>query len=199
MWSHLVPAFRITLVFTVLTGLLYPAAVTGVARAVFPHQAHGSLVIVDGKTVGSELIGQNFVRPEYFHPRPSAAGSGYDAAASGGSNFGPTNQKLVDRVKASVELYRKENPGYTGPIPSDAVTASASGLDPHISPANAAVQIGRVAAARGVDPGKVRALVAGATERPWLGFIGEPRVNVLRVNLALDRDLPRTTGSHPQP
>jgi K+-transporting ATPase ATPase C chain len=189
MWSLLAPAFRITLVLTALTGLVYPAVVTGVAQVVFPAQAHGSLVRAGGRVVGSALIGQNFTRPEYFHPRPSAAGaSGYDATASSGSNYGPTSQKLMDRVKASIAQYRRENPGYSGPIPADAVTASASGLDPHISPANAEIQVARVARARHVDPAEVRALVKQYTERPWLGFIGEPRVNVLQLNLALDRN-----------
>jgi K+-transporting ATPase ATPase C chain len=192
MWPQLSVAFRITLVMTVLTGVVYPALVTGVAQVMFPKQAHGSLVSVDGKVVGSELIGQNFSRPEYFHPRPSAAGKdGYDATASGGSNDGPTSKKLIDRVKASVEQYRKENPDYNGPIPADAVTASGSGLDPHISPANAQIQASRVAKARGVDEPIVRRLVDETTEAPWLAFIGEPRVNVLRLNLALDREIPR--------
>jgi potassium-transporting ATPase KdpC subunit len=189
MWSHLAPAFRLMLVFTALTGLVYPAAVTVVAQVLFPHQARGSLIVIDQKIVGSELIGQNFSRPEYFHPRPSAAGSGYDAALSGGSNDGPTSHKLFDRVKTAVSLYRKENPGYDGPIPADAVTASASGLDPHISPGNAEIQSARVIRARGGDTvaAAIRQLVDECTERPWLGFIGEPRVNVLRLNLALDR------------
>jgi K+-transporting ATPase ATPase C chain len=192
MWSSLGSAFRITLVLTILTGLLYPAVVTGVAQVLFPAKAHGSLVSANGKVVGSTLIGQNFSKPEYFHPRPSAAGAnGYDASASGGSNYGPTNPKLIDRVKASVQQFRTENPDYTGPIPADAVTASGSGLDPHISPANAEIQAARVAKARGMELAAVKALVAGATEQPWLGFIGEPRVNVLQLNLALDGQLGR--------
>jgi potassium-transporting ATPase KdpC subunit len=192
MWSHIAPAFRITLVMTILTGLIYPAVFTGVAQVIFPRQAQGSLITVDGKVVGSALIGQNFTKPEYFHPRPSAAGAnGYDASASSGSNYGPTNQKLFDRVKASVEQYRTENPDYTGPIPADAVTASASGLDPHISPANAEIQLVRVARARAADPSAVRALLDQHTEHSWLGFVGEPRVNVLQLNLALDQQLPR--------
>jgi len=192
MWSQMVPAFRVTLVLTILTGVLYPAVVTGVAQAIFPRQAHGSLVSVGHTVVGSELIGQNFSKPEYFHPRPSAAGKdGYDAASSSASNYGPTNQKLIDRVKASVEQYRKENPDYAGPIPADAVTSSGSGLDPHISPANAEIQAARVAKTRGADVAVVRQLVKQATEPPWLDFIGEARVNVLRLNLALDRDLAR--------
>jgi K+-transporting ATPase ATPase C chain len=191
MWAHIGSAFRVTLVMTVLTGLVYPAVVTGIVQVVFPKQAHGSLVSVNGRVVGSELIGQNFAKPEYLHPRPSAAGAGYDASLSSGSNYGPTNQKLIDRVKASVEQYRQENPEYTGPIPADAVTTSASGLDPHISPANADIQAARVAKARSVDATAVRELVSQLTERPWLGFIGEPRVNVLQVNLALDAQFPR--------
>jgi potassium-transporting ATPase KdpC subunit len=187
MWSEVPTAVRVTLVLTVLTGLVYPAAVTGVAQVAFPEQAHGSLMTVGGRVVGSALIGQNFSNPQYFHPRPSAAGSvGYDAAASSGSNLGPTSRKLVDRVRASVVRYREENDGYSGPVPADAVTASGSGLDPHISPANAAIQTVRVARARGVPAADVAALVDASTERPWLGFIGEPRVNVLRLNLALD-------------
>jgi K+-transporting ATPase ATPase C chain len=192
MWSQIVPAFRMTLVLTVLTGLVYPGVVTGVAQVFFPKQAHGSLVSAGGKVVGSELIGQNFTRPEYFHPRPSAAGKdGYDATSSTGSNYGPTNQRLIDRVKASVEEYRKENPDYHGPIPADAVTASGSGLDPHISPANAEIQAARVAKARGIEVTDVRQLVRQMTEAPWLEFNGEPRVNVLRLNLALDREFAR--------
>ena len=192
MWSSLGSAFRLTLVLTIVTGLIYPAVVTGLAQFLFPAEAHGSLLSRGGKVVGSTLIGQNFSKPEYFHPRPSAAGaSGYDAGASSGSNYGPTNPKLIDRVKASVQQFRAENPDYSGPIPADAVTASASGLDPHISPANAAIQVARVATARGADPAAVRALVARWTEPPWLGFIGEARVNVLQLNVALDADLPR--------
>jgi potassium-transporting ATPase KdpC subunit len=191
MWTFIVPAFRITLVLTVLTGLIYPAVVTGIAQTVFPTQAHGSLVTVGGKVVGSSLIGQSFAKPEYLHPRPSAAGDkGYDASASLASNYGATNQKLIDRVTASAAQYRQENPDYTGPIPADALTTSASGLDPHISPANADIQAMRVAQARNVDVSRVREVIARATEKPWLGFIGEPRVNVLLVNLALDQQMP---------
>lgn len=189
MWSHLAPAFRMTIVFTVLTGGIYPAAVTGAARVFFPRQAHGSLLTRDGNIIGSALIAQNFTRPEYFHPRPSAAN--YDASASTGSNYAPTNQKLIDRVKTSVAQYRQENPDYTGPVPADAVTASSSGLDPEISPANAQVQASRVARARNMEPARVQALVDEMTEKRWLAFIGEPRVNVLRLNLALDERLGR--------
>jgi len=184
MWSYIGPAIRCTLVFTVLTGGLYPLAVTGAAWVLFPAQAHGSLVVRDGKVVGSTLIAQNFTKPEYFHPRPSAAS--YDGSSSTGSNWGPTNQKLVDRVKASLTQYRQENPEYAGPIPADALTASASGLDPEISPANADIQADRVARARKLDPAAVRKVVGETTAGRWLGFIGEPRVNVLRLNLALD-------------
>jgi K+-transporting ATPase ATPase C chain len=192
MWSELARALRLTVVLTVLTGLVYPALVTGVAQLVFPQQAHGSLVTGDGRIVGSALIGQNFAKPEYFHPRPSAAGSeGYDASASSGSNLGPTSRKLADRVRASIAQYRHENGGYSGPIPADAVTASASGLDPHISPGNALIQAARVAMARGVTTDRVTALVDRHTEKPWLGFLGEPRVNVLELNLDLDRQLGR--------
>jgi len=192
MWSHLAPAFRTTLVFTVLTGVLYPGAVTGVSLVLFPGKAHGSLVTRDGKIIGSALIAQNFTRPEYFHPRPSAAS--YDASASTGSNFGPTNQKLIDRVKASIVQYRQENPDYTGPVPADAVTASASGLDPEISPANADVQATRVARARKLQPDQVRAVVAEIAEGRWLAFIGEPRINVLKLNLALDERFGRVAN-----
>ena len=141
--------------------------------------------------IGSDLIGQNFTKPEYFQPRPSAAGDGYDGTASGASNYGPTNQKLVDRVKASVEKFRKENPDYQGPIPADLVTASASGLDPHLSPDSARAQIPRVARARGVASDRVEQLVARFVEQPELGVLGEPRVNVLKLNLALDQEIPR--------
>jgi len=184
MWSHFGPALRTTLVFTVLTGAAYPAAVTGAVWLLFPDKAHGSLLTRDGKVVGSTLIAQSFARPEYFHPRPSAAS--YDGSSSTGSNWGPTNQKLVDRVKASLTQYRQENPEYAGPIPADALTASASGLDPEISPANADIQADRVARARKLDPAAVRKVVGETTAGHWLGFIGEPRVNVLRLNLALD-------------
>ena len=184
MWSHIGPAFRMTVVFTVLTGGVYPAAVTAATWLLFPRQAHGSLVARDGHTVGSTLIAQNFTRPEYLHPRPSAAS--YDASLSTGSNWGATNQKLIDRIKGSAAQYRQENPDYAGPIPADALTASGSGLDPEISPANAAIQTARIARARHVEPAAVRALLDEMTAGRWLGFIGEPRVNVLEVNLRLD-------------
>src|ERR1700681_3941029 len=151
MWQQLLPGLRMTLVMTILTGLIYPLAVTGLCHALFRDKANGSLITVNGQVIGSELIGQNFARPEYFQPRPSAAGNdGYDATNSSGSNFGPTNQKLIDRVKASVEKFHKDNPDYQGPIPADLVTTSASGLDPHLSPDSAMAQVPRVAKARGV-------------------------------------------------
>lgn len=188
MLKQLMPAFRITLVLTILTGLLYPGAVTALSQLLFRQQANGSLIEKDGRIVGSALIGQAFTRPEYFHPRPSAAGSdGYDASASSGSNLGPTSKKLIDRVQADVEKFRKENPGYQGPIPADIVTASGSGLDPHISPASAQAQAFRVAKARGVSVDQVNRLIAQYTETPTLGFLGDARVNVLQLNLALDR------------
>jgi len=244
MFSQLASAFRILLVLTILTGLIYPAVVTGIAQTVFPTQAHGSLVSVGGRVVGSSLIGQGFARPEYFHPRPSSAGGGYDASASGGSNLGPTSARLMngttrkddkgrevadfDGIKDRIVHYCLDNgiayessvpldafKGADGalddakliaafndekaplvftakaPIPADAVTASASGLDPHVSPANAEIQVARVANARGATEDAVRAIVAQWTERAWLGFIGEPRVNVLELNIALDQKLPR--------
>jgi K+-transporting ATPase ATPase C chain len=191
MWKQFGPAFRMTLLLTVLTGLIYPGLVTALCQALFRDKANGSLVQVNGQLVGSSLIGQNFTKPQYFQPRPSAAGNdGYDATASGGSNYGPTNQKLIDRVKASVDKFRKDNPDYTGPIPADIVTASGSGLDPHISPAAAEAQAARIAKARGVAVGDVQELIHDQTDGRQLGFLGEPRVNVLKLNLALDRQFP---------
>lgn len=191
MWKQILPAFRITLLLTVVTGLLYPGAITGLSQLLFPNQANGSLITKDGRIIGSSLIGQNFARPEYFHPRPSAAGSdGYDATASGGSNYGPTNQKLVDRIKGDLEKFRKENPDYNGPIPADLLTASASGLDPDISPGNAAAQLARVARARGIAPAQIQQLIDAHTQARTWGFLGEPRVNVLLLNLDLDQRYP---------
>ena len=191
MLRQLAPGLRITLALTVLTGVLYPCAVTGLSRLLFPRQAGGSLVFRNGQVVGSSLIGQGFTRPEYFHPRPSAAGAeGYDASLSSGSNLGPTSRKLFDRVKSSVEQVRAENAAFSGSIPADMLTASGSGLDPHISPASAQAQIGRVAGARRADPARIRELVARFTEGRDLGFLGEPRVNVLALNLALDEGFP---------
>ena len=188
MWQQIIPGLRITFFMTVLTGILYPLAVTGFCQAFFPYQANGSLIRSGGRVVGSELIGQGFARPEYFRGRPSAAG--YDATASGGSNLGPTNVKLIGRVKASVEEFRKETPDFKGPIPADLLTASASGLDPHLSPAGAEAQAVRISGARGVTLDQVNRLIAQLTEAPDFGLIGEPRVNVLRLNLALDQRFP---------
>jgi potassium-transporting ATPase KdpC subunit len=190
MLEQLLPAVRIVLVLTVLTGMLYPALVTGIAQAIFPKQANGSLIEINGKVIGSELIGQKFSKPEYFQGRPSAAGDGYDAANSGASNFGPTNQKLVDRIKADAEKFRKQNPDFTGPFPADLLTTSASGLDPHLSPASAAAQVARVAKARGVPQAEVQELLDRHTESRQLGLLGEPRVNVLKLNMALDLTYP---------
>ena len=179
-----------TLVMTVLTGMLYPALVTGLAQAIFHKQASGSLIEANGKVIGSELIGQKFSKPEYFQGRPSAAGDGYDAANSGASNLGPTNQKLADRIKADSAKFRRNNPDFSGPIPADLLTTSASGLDPHLSPASAAAQVSRVAMARGITPAEIQQLVERFTQPRQLGFLGEPRVNVLELNLALDATHP---------
>jgi K+-transporting ATPase ATPase C chain len=180
------------LVLTVLTGLAYPLAVTGLCQVFFRHQADGSLIPANGKIVGSELIGQSFAKPEYFHGRPSAAGDkGYDGLASGAANLGPTNQKLADRVRDDVRAFRAENPSFLGPVPADMVTSSGSGLDPDISPASAEAQIARVAAARGVSPAALRQLVDANTAGRQFGILGEPRVNVLKLNLALDQAAPR--------
>jgi K+-transporting ATPase ATPase C chain len=196
MLSEIRPAIVATLFFTLLLGVGYPLLVTGVGRLAFPAQAEGSLVRVDGKVIGSRLIGQNFTRPEYLHPRPSAAGSnGYDASASSGSNLGPLNPDLVKHVEAAADGLRGEAPGVV--IPADAVTSSGSGLDPDVSPANAQRQAARIAATRGVSPAEVQRIVAAHTEGPWLGVFGQPRVNVLETNLALDASLGRRHAGGP--
>ena len=181
-------AIKITIVLTVVTGILYPLLVTGLAQVIFPGRANGSLITANGHAIGSELIGQNFSKPEYFHGRPSSAGDkGYDGLSSSPSNLGPTSQKLIDRVKGDAEKFRAENPTFKGEIPADIVTASGSGLDPHISPEAAAAQVDRVAQARRLAPERVRQLLANYTAGRQFGIFGEPRVNVLKLNLALDR------------
>ncbi len=191
--KQLRPAITVTFVLLVITGFIYPGIVTAFARVLFPSQANGSIVTVDGHAVGSSLIGQQFAQPWYFHPRPSAAGDGYDATASSGTNKGPTDRKLADTLIAAAIASAEKDGAVKGSIPGDMVTASASGLDPHISPANAELQIARVAAARAVDPEKIRALVASHTEGRQFGFLGEPRVNVLELNLSVDKAFPRSS------
>jgi len=209
MLKQLRPAVMSVLILTILTGLLFPFAITAIAKVVFPKQAEGSLVRQNGKVVGSELIAQSFAAPGYFHPRPSAAGNGYDPTSSGGTNLGPTSDKLIngihkkladgkddpgnfDGVKDLAEAYRKENGlAANAEVPADAVTRSASGLDPEISPENAALQSSRVAGARGLPQEEVQKLVAEQTQGRQFGFLGEPRVNVLLLNLALDKAAPR--------
>ena len=185
---NLIVAVLMTIVTTLMLGIIYPLAITGIAQVAFPHQANGQLIEKNGTVVGSSIIGQGFSAPGYFRSRPSAAGMGYDAANSAGSNLGPTNKKLIDAVKANVEAARKENPNV--PVPIDLVTTSASGFDPHLSPAAADFQVPRVARERGMTDADVRALVAQHTEGRQLGFFGEPRVNVLELNLALDAQHP---------
>ena len=243
MWEQILPGLRIKIFMTILLGVVYPLAMTGISQVIFPHQANGSLITAGGKVIGSEIIGQNFSKPEYFHPRPSAAGSGYDATASGGSNLGPTSAKLVhgttkmddkknevvdfDGINLRIVHYCLENDipyessvpldqfkdakgdlddvklikafnddkaplvfKPKAPIPADAVTASSSGLDPHISPASARAQVARVAKARGIPADQANQFVAQFTEGPDLGLLGEPRVNVLKLNFALDQQFP---------
>jgi potassium-transporting ATPase KdpC subunit len=190
--KQLRPAIVLTLLLCVITGLVYPGIVTGLAHLLFPRQANGSLITSDGGgTIGSELIGQSFAKPEYFHPRPSAAGAGYDDTLSTGTNLGPTSAKLADTLIAqAVDSAVKNDGAVKGRIPADYVTSSASGLDPHISPASAYLQIARVARARHADSAAVRTLVEKHLEGRQFGFFGEPRVNVLLLNLDLDRALP---------
>lgn len=188
MKRNLITAVLMTIATTILLGIIYPLVVTGLAQLMFPRQANGQLIHKDGKIVGSSVIGQSFSGAGYFHSRPSSAGSGYDAANSNGSQFGPTNQKLIDRVKGDVTTAQADNPGALVPI--DLVTASASGLDPHITPAAAEFQLSRVAKERGTTVERLRTLVAQHTEGRQLGFLGEARVNVLELNLDLDQQFP---------
>ena len=185
---NLITAVLMTIVTTLLLGIAYPLVVTGLAQALFPHKANGQLIERGGKIIGSRIIGQAFSSPGYFRSRPSAAGTGYDAANSAGTNLGPTNKKLIDAVKSAVDAAIMENP--SSPVPIDLVTSSASGLDPHISPAAALFQVPRVARERGVLEDEIRRLVNAHTEGRQLGFLGEPVVNVLALNLALDEQHP---------
>jgi K+-transporting ATPase ATPase C chain len=186
MIKHLGTSVRVTIVSIVLLGIVYPLAMTGIAQALFPRQANGSLVRVNGKVVGSSIIGQLWTKPQYFHGRPSAAGKGYDPTQTGGTNFGPTSKKLIASTKATIAQLEKENPDASGPPPIDLVTSSASGIDPDISPEAAHWQASRVAKARNMTVAAVDALVAQHVAGRTFGFLGEPRVNVLELNLALD-------------
>lgn len=198
MRNEVIIALRVTLVTLVLTGLVYPLAMTGVAQALFSDRANGSLVRDEkGAVVGSEWVGQVFTQPAYLQGRPSAAGNGYDATASSGSNLGPTSKKLRDRVAADIERLRKENPDAPLPVPAELVTTSASGLDPDLSPAAALWQVPRIAKARQLDPDRVRAVIESRVQGRDLGVFGEPRVNVLAVNLALDQQFGKPTRAQP--
>jgi len=188
MKKNLITAILMTVATTILLGIIYPLVVTGLAQLIFPEQANGQLIQKDGKTVGSSIIAQGFSSPGYFHPRPSFAGNGYDPTNTNGSQLGPTNQKLIDRVKGDVSTAHAENP--TAPVPIDLVTGSASGLDPHITPETAEFQLPRVAKERGTSVEQLRALVQKHTEDRQFGFLGEPRVNVLKLNLELDERFP---------
>lgn len=184
MKKHLITAFLMTIATTILLGLIYPLVITGLAQVLFKDKANGQLITRNGQAIGSRIIAQPFTLPKYFHPRPSAAGNGYDAANSGGTNYAPTNQKLIDRVRVDAATLHQENPNQ--PVPVDLITTSASGLDPEISPAAAEFQVPRVARERGLSESSVRDLVRKHTDQRDLGLLGEPRVNVLELNLALD-------------
>ena len=188
MKKNLITAILMTVATTILLGIIYPLVVTGLAQLIFPKQANGQLIQRDGKTIGSSILAQGFSSPVYFHPRPSFAGNGYDPTNTNGSQLGPTNQKLIDRVKGDVSTAHAENPNE--PVPIDLVTGSASGLDPHITPAAADFQLPRVAKERGTTVDQLRALVQKHTEDRQFGFLGEPRVNVLELNLELDERFP---------
>jgi K+-transporting ATPase ATPase C chain len=188
MKKNIVTAVLMTIATTILLGIIYPLVITGLAQAIFPNRANGQLIKRDGKVIGSRIIGQPFVGPMYFHSRPSAAGNGYDAANSGGTNLGPTNKKLIDRVSADVSSLHAENPASSVPI--DLVTTSASGLDPDITPAAALFQVARIARERAMSGDQLRQLIMKHTDQRQLGFLGEPRVNVLELNLDLDQHFP---------
>jgi len=188
MKKNLITAILMTIATTILLGIIYPLVVTGLAELIFPNQANGQLVHKDGKTIGSSIIAQGFSSPAYFHPRPSFAGNGYDPTNTNGSQLGPTNQKLIDRVRGDVANAHAENP--SEPVPIDLVTGSASGLDPHITPASAEFQLPRVAKERGTTIDQLRTLVQKHTEDRQFGFLGEPRINVLELNLELDERFP---------
>ena len=188
MKKNLLIAFLMTVVTTILLGIIYPLVVTGLAQLFFKDKANGQLIVQNGQVLGSRIIGQGFTGPAYFHSRPSSAGSGYDAANSNGSQLGPTNHALIDRVKADVATNQADNPGQ--PVPIDLVTSSGSGLDPHITPAAAEFQIPRISKERGVDQQQLQQLIARHTEARQFGFLGEPRVNVLELNLELDQRFP---------
>ena len=189
MKKNLITAILMTIATTILLGIIYPLVVTALAQLIFPRQANGQLIHRDGKTIGSSILGQSFSTPGHFHSRPSFAGNGYDASNSNGSQLGPTNQKLIDRVKADVSRIQAENP--RTPVPIDLVTGSASGLDPHITPAAAEFQLPTVAKERGTTVDQLRPLLAKHTEDRQFGFLGEPRVNVLELNLELDERFPK--------
>jgi len=186
MLKHLNTALRLTIVSIVLLGLVYPLAMTAAAQVLFPRQANGSLVTINGKVVGSAIIGQLWTKPRYFQGRPSAAGKGYDPTSTGGTNLGPTSKKLMDATRATIARLKKDNPDADGPPPIDLVTTSGSGIDPDISPAAAYWEAPRVAKARNINVAVLRALIASHVQRRTFGFLGEPRVNVLELNLALD-------------